>query len=217
MTLQLAIANKAYSSWSLRPWMLMRHFGVPFEEIVIPLRQEDTRERILAFSPTAKCPCLKEDDIVVWESLAIIEYLAERFPDLPIWPREPAARAHARALSSEMHAGFMALRQNCPTQFLRPKRAIALSDEVLAEVARIEAAWAGARAKFAAGGPFLFGEFSAADAMFAPVVNRFDTYDIAVGPATHAYMAAIQELPAWKAWIAGAEAEPWRIDDYDSV
>jgi glutathione S-transferase len=217
MALQLAIVNKAYSSWSLRPWLVLQHFAIPFEETVIPMARPDTRERILAFSPTGKCPCLVDGEIVVWESLAIIEYLAERFPELPIWPRDRAARAHARALSSEMHAAFRALRDHCPTQFLRPVRAIALPDEVAADVARIEAAWAEARRRFGAGGPFLFGAFSAADAMFAPVVNRLHTYDIAVGAATRNYMAAIQNLPAWKAWIAGAEAEPWRIEAYDRV
>jgi glutathione S-transferase len=217
MTLQLAIVNKAYSSWSMRPWLLMKHFDIAFEETVIPMAQPDTRERILAFSPTGKCPCLKDGDIVVWESLAVIEYLAERFPDRPIWPKDRAARAEARSLSSEMHAAFRALRDHCPTQFLRPVRAIALPEEVLADVARIEAAWAEARRRFGAAGPFLFGAFSAADAMFAPVVNRFETYDIAVSAATRAYMAAIKNLPAWKAWMAGAEAEPWRIDSYDRV
>ncbi len=217
MTLRLAIVNKAYSSWSLRPWMLMTHFGIPFEETVIPMGRPQTRSEILNFSPTGKCPALRDGEIVVWESLAIIEYLAESFPDLPIWPRDKRARALARALANEMHGGFSALRNHCPTQFLRPVRKIALTPEVEGDVARIEAAWEDARARFGAGGPFLFGEFSAADAMFAPVVNRFHTYDIAVRPRTRAYMDAIMALPAWKAWIAGAEGEPWRIESYDGV
>ena len=217
MSLRLVIVNKAYSSWSLRPWMTMTHFAISFEETVIPMARPDTRAQILEISPTGKCPALVDGDVVVWESLAIIEYLAEKFPDLAIWPRETGARAVARALANEMHGGFLALRNHCPTQFLRPVRKIALTSEVEADVKRIEAAWADARARFGAGGPFLFGAFSAADAMFAPVVNRFHTYDVAVGPATRAYMAAITALPAWKAWIAGAEGEPWRIDDYDRV
>jgi glutathione S-transferase len=217
MTLRLAIVNKAYSSWSLRPWMVLTHFKIPFEETVIPMARPETRSEILKFSPTGKCPALVDGDIVVWESLAIIEYLAEKFPDSPIWPREKAARAHARALSNEMHGGFLALRNHCPTQFLRPVRKIALTPEVEADVARIEAAWADAKARFGAGGPFLYGAFSAADAMFAPVVNRFQTYDVSVGPAARTYKSAITELPAWKAWIAGAEGEPWRIDHYDHV
>jgi glutathione S-transferase len=217
MTLRLVIANKAYSSWSLRPWMAMKHFGIPFEETVVPLRRAETRAEILKFSPTGKCPALVDGEIVVWESLAIIEYLAESFPDLAIWPRDRRARALARSLSNEMHGGFPALRNHCPTQFLRPVKRIALSAEVENDVARIEAAWAEARAAHGAGGPFLFGAFSAADAMFAPVVNRFHTYDIPVSAATRAYMDAIMALPAWKAWIAGAEGEPWRIGDYDQV
>ncbi len=217
MTLHLVIVNKAYSSWSLRPWLLMTHFGLPFEETVIPMAQPDTRARILEVSPTGKCPALIDGDIVIWESLAIVEYLAETFPQLAIWPRDRSARAHARALSNEMHGGFQALRNHCPTQFLRAVRKRELTPEVEADVARIEAAWAGARSRFGAAGPYLFGEFSAADAMFAPVVNRFHIYDIAVRPETRAYMDAIQALPAWKAWIEGAQREPWRIDSYEQV
>jgi glutathione S-transferase len=217
MTLRLAIVNKAYSSWSLRPWILLTHFAVPFEETVIAMGRPETRSEILNFSPTGKCPALRDGDVHVFESLAIIEYLAEIRPDLPIWPRDRRARAWARSLSNEMHGGFLALRNHCPTQFLRPVRKIALTPEVESDVARIEAAWADARTRFGAGGPFLFGEFSAADAMFAPVVNRFHTYDIAVGPQSRAYMGAIMALPAWKAWIAGAEGEPWRIESYDQV
>jgi glutathione S-transferase len=217
MSLRLVIVNKAYSSWSLRPWLVLTHFGLPFDETVIPMAQPQTRADILKYSPTGKCPALIDGDLVIWESLAIIEYLAEKFPDVPIWPRGLAARAHARTLSNEMHAGFQALRNHCPTQFLRPVRKMALTPEVEADVARIEAAWRGARQRFGAGGPFLFGEFSAADAMFAPVVNRFHTYDVPVAAETRAYMDAVMALPAWKAWIAGAEGEPWRIAHYDSV
>ena len=139
------------------------------------------------------------------------------FPKKAIWPRGKAARAQARSLAAEMHAGFTALRQACPTNFRREVRAIPLSDEVRADVARIEAAFAAAREAFGKAGPFLFGRFSAADAMFAPVVNRLHVYDIPVAKPTRAYMEAIMALPAWKAWIAGAEAEPWRIDKYEAV
>ena len=217
MSLRLAIVNKAYSSWSLRPWLVLTHFGVPFEETVIAMGRPETRSEILNFSPTGKCPALRDGDILVFESLAIIEYIAESFPNLPIWPRDKPARALARSLSNEMHGGFLALRNHCPTQFLRPVRKIALTSEVESDVARIETAWREARAQFGAGGPFLFGEFSAADAMFAPVVNRFDTYDVAVRPQTRAYMDSIMALPAWNAWIAGAQQEPWRIESYDSL
>jgi len=217
VSLKLIIANKAYSSWSLRPWLLMTHFAIPFDETVVGLRRPETRAEILKFSPTGKCPALVDGEIVVWESLAIIEYLAESYPHLPIWPTAKPARALARALSSEMHAGFTALRAHCPTQFLRPARKLPLTPEAAADVARIEAAWADARARFGAGGPFLFGAFSAADAMFAPVVNRLHIYDVPVAAQTRAYMAVIQALPAWKSWIAGAEGEPWRIAEYDQV
>ena len=215
--LKLVIANKAYSSWSLRPWILLTHFGIPFEEVLVPLYTPETRARLLAFAPTAKAPALIDGDVTVWESLAIVERLAEIFPDLPIWPRDPAARALARALSAEMHAGFMPLRQHCPTQFLRPVAKRALTPEVEANVARLEDAWRDARRRFGAGGSFLFGAFSAADAMFAPVVNRLHVYDISVANDTRDYLNAVMALPAWSAWISGAEAEPWRNAEYDAI
>jgi len=217
MTLKLMVANKAYSSWSSRPWILMTHFHIPFEEVVIAMDQPDTRAQMLKHAPTGKCPSLHDGKIAVWESLAIIEYIAEAYPDKAIWPRGKAARAHARSLSNEMHSGFSALRQACPTNFRRKPKSIALSDEVRADIARIEAAWAHARQTFGKAGRFLFGRFSAADAMFAPVVNRFHAYDVSVSNVTRAYMDAVMALPAWKAWIAGAEAEPWRIERYEAI
>ena len=217
MPLKLILANKAYSSWSLRPWILLTHFKIPFEEVVIPMDEPDTRANMLKYAPTGKCPSLHDGKTAVWESLAIIEYVAETHPEKAIWPRAKAARAHARSLANEMHAGFGALRQTCPTNFRRPVRAVALSEEVRADVARIEEAWAHARETFGKAGPYLFGGFSAADAMFAPVVNRFHVYDIPVSKRTRAYMETIMALPAWKAWIAAAEAEPWRIEHYDAI
>lgn len=217
MPLKLIIANKAYSSWSLRPWILLAHFHIPFEEVVIPLDMPDTRARILEHSPTGKCPALRDGAIEIWESLSIIEYIAEKYPEKAIWPRAKGARAHARSLSSEMHAGFQALRQHCPTHFRRPVRAIALTPAVEADVARIEAAWAHARKTYGKAGPFLFGRFCAADAMFAPVVNRFYTYDVPVSRATRDYMDAVMALPAWKAWTKDGEAETWRIEKYEGI
>ncbi len=217
MPLKLVVANKAYSSWSLRPWILLAHFKIPFEEVVIPMAQPETRETMLRYAPTGKCPSLQDGKISVWESLAIIEYVAELYPEKAIWPRGKAARAHARSLANEMHAGFLALRQACPTNFRRAPEAIALSDAVKADVARIEAAWRSARDAFGKAGPFLYGRFSAADAMYAPVVNRFHAYAVPVQPATRAYMDAVMALPAWKAWIADGEAEPWRIKEYEAV
>ena len=217
MPLKLILANKAYSSWSLRPWILLAHFRIPFEEVVIPMDEPETRANMLKYAPTGKCPSLHDGKTAVWESLAIIEYVAETHPEKAIWPRAKAARAHARSLANEMHAGFGALRQACPTNFRRPVRAIAVSEEVRADVARIEEAWAHARETFGTAGPYLFGRFSAADAMFAPVVNRFHVYDIPVSKPSRAYMETIMALPAWKAWIAAAEAEPRRIERYDAI
>ena len=213
----LAIGNKAYSSWSMRTWILLRHFGIPFADVPVPLDQPGTAADIGRHSPTNRVPVLAADGLVVWESLAIMEYAAERFPEHAIWPADRAARAMARALAAEMHAGYARLRQACPTNFRRPRRAIPIPDDVRRDVDRIEAAWATARARFGTGGPFLFGAFTAADAMFAPVVNRFDTYAIPVGPDTRGYMEAVMALPAWQAWIAGARAEPWVIDRYEAI
>jgi len=217
MPLKLVLANKAYSSWSLRPWILMAHFKIPFEEIIIPLDLPDTRAAILAHSPTGKVPALIDGAITVWETLAIVEYLAESYPAKAIWPKARAARAHARSLASEMHAGFQALRQQCPMNFRRPVRALDFTSETRADIARVEAAWAEARRRFGKAGPFLYGRFSAADAMFAPVVNRLHVYDAPVNAATRTYMSAMSALPAWRAWAADAEAEEWRIAKYESV
>ena len=217
MPLKLVLANKAYSSWSLRPWILLAHFKIPFEEIVIPLDLPETRAAILKHSPTGKVPALIDGAITIWESLAIMEYVAEKYPEKAIWPKAKAARAHARAISSEMHAGFQALRQQCPMNFRRSVRRIDFTPETLADIARIEAAWAQARERFGKAGPFLFGRFSAADAMFAPVVNRLHVYDAPVKKATRDYMNAMSSLPAWKAWTKDAEAEAWQIAKYESV
>ncbi|ACK49724.1 Glutathione S-transferase domain protein [Methylocella silvestris BL2] len=217
MTYTLIIANKSYSSWSFRPWILMRHFGVDFTEITVPLGQPDTRAQILRFSPAGKCPVLRDGDFVVWDSLAIIEYVAEAFPELPIWPRGREARAQARSLSAEMHSGFMGVRSHLPMNFRRKVGERALTEEARADVARIEEAFAAARETFGAHGPFLFGGFSAADAMFAPVVSRLHSYAVPVTPQTRAYMDAVMALPAWRDWRDGALAEPWAIEKYDRL
>lgn len=211
MSYTLVIANKRYSSWSLRAWLVATHFRIPFEEILIPLDQPDTRAKILAFSPSGRVPCLAGAGVVVWDSLAIIEYLAETFPGHAIWPRDPLARAHARSVVAEMHSGFTALRSACPMNL---RRTFAFRDRgagVTADVARITALWAEARDRFGADGPFLFGEFSAADAFFAPVVLRLLGYGFPLDPATAAYCAAVTELPAMQAWIAGAAGESWIV------
>lgn len=217
MTTRLFIANKAYSSWSLRPWILMRHFGLPFEEVVIPLDLPTTRVEILRHSPTGKLPALAAEGLVIPESLAILEYLADAHPEVAVWPKDRVARAVARTVAAEMHAGYLDLRRACPMNLRRPVRRIAVSDAVQADVDRIEELWGMARHGYGAGGPFLFGAFSAADAMFAPVVNRFETYDLPRKPESRAYMAAMQALPAWQEWLAGARAEPWFIDGYEAI
>ena len=157
----------------------------------------------------------------VWDSLAIIEYIAESYPELPVWPRDRAARAMARSLAAEMHSGFMALRRNMPMNMKRRPAKLrldtAIQREVDADVARLETAWAEARRRFGAGGPFLFGAFSAADAMFAPVVNRLQVYDVSVGPETLAYMDAMTALAAWRDWQAEAEAEGWRLERIEAI
>ncbi len=209
MTLRLIIGNKKYSSWSLRPWIAMSVAGIPFEERVIPFESEEFKREVGGVSGTGKVPVLIDGDIKIWESLAILEYLAEKFPAAGLWPAEIAARAHARVVANEMHAGFQALRNHLPVNFARRVIKRELTPPVIADVQRIEALWADCRARFGKSGPFLFGAFCAADAMYAPVVARFHTYDVDVGPQTRAYMAAIMALPAWQQWVAAGIKEPW--------
>jgi glutathione S-transferase len=212
--LKLVVANKLYSSWSLRPWAVLKAFDIPFEEIVIPLRQADSRDRLLEYSPSGKVPVLIDDDVVVWESMAIIEYLAEAFPDRTIWPREVKARAHARAIANEMHSGFQPLRQACPMHLGARFATPPLIDPLKANIDRIEDIWSGARNRFGAGGPYLFGGFTAADAMYLPIVTRFETYGVPVREATRAYMDTMLAHPAFIEWRTGAYKESWRIPDY---
>lgn len=210
--LTLILGNKAYSSWSLRPWLVLKHTGRPFAEVVIPLRQPDTRTRILEHSPAGKLPVLKHGDLTVWDSLAIAEHLAETFPDAGLWPEDPAARAVARAVSAEMHSGFQALRSSMPMDLKRKAPGEGMTEATAADIARITTLWADCRDRFGAGGPFLFGRFSIADAMFAPVVTRFDTYGVALDGAARAYADAVLALPAMREWTEAGRAEPWTID-----
>ena len=209
MALTLIIGNKNYSSWSFRPWIAMKTAGIAFDEIVISLEAADFKSRVLAHSGTGKVPVLVDGAIKVWESLAILEYLAEKFRGSQLWPGDPVARAHARAVASEMHAGFVPLRQHCPMNMWRPVKPRELPDEVAANVHRIDALWTDCRTRFGVGGPFLFGGYGAADAMYAPVVSRLHTYGIEVGEVARAYMAAVMALPAWAEWRAAALKEPW--------
>ena len=214
--LTLAIGNKAYSSWSLRPWILLAEFGIPFAEDFIPLDTPEFASRVAAYGAGKTVPILKDGDIVVWESLAIIDYVAERFPDRAIWPRDPAARAYARAIASEMHSGFMALRRACPMNVRKQFAAKDRGPGVQQDVARIEYLWGEARRRFGAEGPFLFGAFSAADAMYAPVVTRLQTYSIPVNATTRAYMDAVLNTNAFQIWHQAAMAEPF-IVDHDEI
>jgi glutathione S-transferase len=209
MSLTLIIGNKNYSSWSLRPWIALKVKGIPFDETVIPLYLPGSREEILKYSPAGKVPVLIDGDEHVWESLAILEHLAERFPDKHLWPADARARSHARAVATEMHAGFMALRRDCTMNMWLPPKPRPQSDEVMADVARIEALWGDCRARYGQGGPFLFGDFTAADAMYAPVVARFRNYGIPVGDTTRTYMTAMMALPAWREWYDAAMKETW--------
>src|ERR1700727_655739 len=211
--LDLIIGNKNYSSWSFRPWIAMRVAAIAFRETVISLEATDFKERVIKMSGAGKMPVLADGDVRVWESLAILEYLAEKFPAAGLWPERPAARAEARAVASEMHAGFAPLRRQLPMNMWRPVKARALDAEALANVARIETMWSEALTK--SGGPFLFGKFGAADAMFAPVVSRFHTYAVAVGPIARAYMDAVMALPAWAEWQDAATEERWVLPEFE--
>ncbi|QCI68928.1 glutathione S-transferase family protein [Phreatobacter stygius] len=215
--MKLVIANKAYSSWSFRPWILMKALSMPFEEEVIRLYQPDTSGRISRYSQAGRVPILIDGEITVWDSLAIIEYLAETLPEAGVWPRDRAARAHARAISCEMHSGFMPLRARLPMNLRRQPKAIPHDEDVDAAIDRVCQAWIEARDRFGGAGEFLYGEFSAADAMYAPVINRFHAYAVPVPPGVKAYMEAMMALPAWKEWLDGAMAEPWFEPRYDDI
>ena len=209
MTLKLTIGNKNYSSWSFRPWIAMKAAGIAFEEEVISLNADDFKARVGKISGTGKVPALVDGDVQVWESLAILEYLAEKFPEIGLWPSEPQARAHARAIAAEMHAGFVPLRRHLPMNMWRPVKARDLTPEATANVRRIDAMWTDCRNRYGKGGAFLFGSFGAADAMYAPVVSRFHTYAVTVSATSQRYMADVMALPAWAEWYAAALLEPW--------
>src|SRR5215203_1221553 len=213
----LVIGNKCHSSWSLRPWILMRQLGVPFDEVLVPFTDPiDTPEwkaQVRKYSPAGKVPALVDGDVAVWDSLAIIEYVAEMRSDLPVWPRERAARAMARSISAEMHSGFGALRSACPMNLGKRYGEKDRGAAVARDVARITEIWRAARERYGAEGPFLIGQFGAADAMYAPVVTRLDTYSIPVDPVCRAYMDAVLGTPAFREWRAAALAETWIVPE----
>ena len=212
--MKLAIGDKNYSSWSMRPWVVMKHFGIPFEEVLIELFEAGTKARIAQYSASGKVPCLVTDDGThVWESLAIVETLAERFPDLPIWPRDPSKRAQARAISAEMASSFGALRQNMWMNIHASFPGKGRTEESLADIARVQAIWSDCIERH--GGPFLFGEFCAADAMYAPVVMRFNTWQPELSETAAAYARHVTAQPAVKAWIDDALRETHAISKYE--
>jgi len=217
--LKLVIGNKNYSSWSMRPWLALRANDIAFEEIFIPLytNVKADKDRILGFSHSGKVPALIDGDVTVWDSLSIIEYLAEKYPEARLWPEDRASRAHARSISAEMHSGFVPLRNECGMNLHRPIRAVALSDDAKANVARIQEIWAECHARHGKKGPFLFGAFSGADAMFAPVVHRFRSYAIAVAPQAQPYVDAMLSLPAFQQWTGDGLAETLVIERFEQV
>jgi glutathione S-transferase len=218
MALTLVIGNMNYSSWSMRPWLALRAAGIAFEEVKIPLYTDDPadKQRILHYSPAGKVPILIDGAVTVWDSLAIIEYLAEKFPEKRFWPKDAAARAHARSISAEMHSGFMALRSECSMNIRRAVHTRALSEDARANAERVQQIWVACRQAYGQGGPFLFGGFSGADAMYAPVVHRFRTYGVDVAGAAADYMKAMQAHPAFQDWNAAASRETWVIEKFEN-
>ena len=211
--LTLTIGNKNYSSWSFRPWIAMKAAGIAFEERLISLDDPHFKRTLLAIAGNGKVPALNDDGVHVWESLAILEYLADKFPQAGLWPSDRAAKANARAIAAEMHAGFQALRRECPMNLWRPVKARELSADAQANVARIDAIWTDCRSRFGKEGAFLFGAFGAADAMYAPVVARLATYAVEVSAPSRAYMAAVMALPAWGEWKRAALEETWVLPE----
>ena len=216
--MKLIIGNKAYSSWSLRGWLACKHSGLPFEEVVVPLYDQDwdKRREGAEFAPSSgKVPILWDGDAVVWDSLAIVEYLADKVGRDRFWPADDAARAMARSMAAEMHSSLPNLRREHPMNIRQVFPAARPSDEVVVELQRIMELWAQARARWGGAGDFLFGEFGAADIMYAPVVTRIVTYQLPVARFATAYLQAIYEHPWMQDWIAGAQEEDWVIQQFE--
>jgi glutathione S-transferase len=215
----LVIGNKNYSTWSLRGWLIAKAAGIEFEEIVIPLDLPETQAAIRRYSPSGRLPVLLHRGLAVWDSLAIAEYLNELKPEAALWPAAAAARAHARAISAEMHAGFADLRNNMPMNIRASFAGKGLTTGVRADIERITSLWRDCRKRFAGATPddpgFLFGKFTAADAMFAPVATRFRTYSVTLDSDSDAYCTALLSHPAMKEWIDAAKNEPWLIEKYE--
>ncbi|HEY8099691.1 MAG TPA: glutathione S-transferase family protein [Burkholderiaceae bacterium] len=214
MGLKLVIGNKNYSSWSMRPWVVMKAFGIPFKEINILLGQPDTSMQIAEYSASGRIPILIAGEITIWDSLAICEYLAEQFPEQSLWPRDAAARAMARSMCAEMHSGFAALRTSMWMNIRADFHGKGRTAGSQADIGRISEIWENCFSLFGHH-HFLFGEFSIADAYFAPVVMRFRTYDVSLAPALQAYAERVAAHPAVAQWMEEAKREVARIPDYD--
>jgi len=211
----LIIGNRNYSSWSLRAWLALEATGLEYDEIVIPLGQDNTTEEILRWSPTARVPALKDGDVLLWDSLAICEHLSEAFPEAGLWPAESSARATARSVVAEMHSGFVALRKHMPMNLRASYPGAGREPEVDEDIARITAIWEECRTNHGAGGDLLFGGFTIADAFYAPIVSRFLTYGVSPGGIAGEYMDAVWALPAMQDWAEKARAEEWSVERYD--
>jgi glutathione S-transferase len=209
----LVVGNKNYSSWSLRGFLAARAAGVPFDEILVRLSEPGSKRELLEHSPAGKVPVLKHGERVVWDSLAIIEYLAEIRPDAGVWPADSAARAHARSIAAEMHAGFQALRGHMPMNLRKTLPGRGRGRDVADDIERVCAIWRDCRERFGADGPFLFGRFSAADAMYTPVATRFHTYAVELDEDSQAYVDAVLARPDFLEWHAAALEEPWVIGE----
>lgn len=209
------IGNKNYSSWSLRAWLMVKASGIAFDEVLIPLYEPQSRAELLRHSPSGKVPALKHGDVVVWESLAIGEYLAERVPQAGLWPADAAARAVARAASTEMHAGFANLRRHLPMNMRSIFAGREIIPEIQADLDRIAAIWRDCRRRYGAGGSYLFGAFTIADAMYAPVVSRLRTYRITLDDEAQAYADSLWAYPALQQWVAAANDEPMVVEQFE--
>ncbi|HET7922126.1 MAG TPA: glutathione S-transferase family protein [Gammaproteobacteria bacterium] len=205
--LTFVTGNKAYSSWSLRPWLALKHCGTAFEEIVVPLYVPGYKEKLLAHSVAGKVPVLKHDAHVIWDSLAICEYLAEQFPESRLWPDNPLARAEARSVSAEMHSGFPVIRQAMPFNCRATGRHVPRTAELETEIARVQMIWRSCRERYGQHGPWLFGDFSIADAMYIPVTLRFVTYGVALDAIGRNYLETVQAHAPVRDWIASAKQE----------
>jgi len=212
----LVIGNKNYSSWSMRPWLALAGRGIPFAEVLIPLDHPNTKQQVLQYSPTGQVPVMKYGQLLVWDSLAIVEYVNDMHPEAGLWPQELEYRAVARALCAEIHSGFQAFRQACPMN-LRRRQAGRLTSQADQDVLRMVNYWRQLRLSAGGSGPFLFGEFGAVDAFFAPLASRIRSYEIPVDRVANEYIDAIYNFPAFQKWYQAAIAEPWKIASVDGT